>query len=527
MDLYRVLLADDEAHIREGISHTVDWASLGFELVGEASNGEEAHELARDLHPDVVLTDVQMPFMTGLELCKHLAFELPATKFIVFSGFDDFEYAKKAIQLQVFEYILKPIDSAELISTLKKLKIQLDSERAERQNLERLESLYNDSLPILRKIFLSRLLDGLANPARLEEETRSYNLDLTAPNWQVALIHLDDISHQHELKALSVCTLFEDQFHLSDAVSYTFLYQNLVAVMVGYTSEPHPLTFIDELNRVRRLARAYSHVELTIGIGEVLNLPRLSRSTHGAKSALDYRILQGSGRTIYIHDLEPDSRSQLAFDELDERNLTTAVKLGSERDVEKAVTNLVGKISQANSPMAQNQLFFLELVNCLLKLTRGGNLDVNFVFGQNFNGSLQITDFASAQAVGDWCLERCLTIQSQLGRMRSDSAGRIINRAKGFIQEHYSDSSLAVETLCSYLNLSPAYFSTLFKRETGQGFAGYVTEVRMAAASDLLSKTNDKTYVIAEQVGYDDPNYFSYVFKKFHGITPSKFRAST
>ena len=132
MELYRVLLVDDEEDIREGISRKMDWLGLGFSLVGEAANGQDALELAESLRPDVILTDIKMPFMDGLELCRILTDRLPAARFVVFSGFDAFEYAKQAIQMNVVEYILKPINADELSAVLRRLKDQLDRERAER-----------------------------------------------------------------------------------------------------------------------------------------------------------------------------------------------------------------------------------------------------------------------------------------------------------------------------------------------------------------------------------------------------------
>ena len=144
MELYRVLLVDDEEDIREGISRKMDWLGLGFSLVGEAANGQDALELAESLRPDVILTDIKMPFMDGLELCRILTDRLPAARFVVFSGFDAFEYAKQAIQMNVVEYILKPINADELSAVLRRLKDQLDRERAERRNVELLRSRYTE-----------------------------------------------------------------------------------------------------------------------------------------------------------------------------------------------------------------------------------------------------------------------------------------------------------------------------------------------------------------------------------------------
>ena len=191
MEQYRVLLADDEEEIRTGISRKIDWTALGFSLVGEAGNGEEALELAEQLRPDVVLTDIKMPFMDGLELCRRLRQSLPAAKLVVFSGFDDFEYARQAVGAGVSEYILKPINAPELAEVLNKLRDQLDRQRLERRDMETLRRRYEESLPILRELFYTRLLSGQFHPEQVRDRAARYEIDLPPGLWTAALIHAD------------------------------------------------------------------------------------------------------------------------------------------------------------------------------------------------------------------------------------------------------------------------------------------------------------------------------------------------
>ncbi|RGB67620.1 MULTISPECIES: response regulator [Oscillospiraceae] len=531
METYRVLLVDDEEEIREGISRKIDWASLGFELVGEAENGAEALELCEQLRPDVVLTDIKMPFIDGLELCRRLRTQLPAARTVVFSGFDDFEYARQAISMNVSEYILKPINAPELRQVLQKLRGQLDRERAERRDMETLRRQYEESLPVLRELFFTRLLDGRVRPDQVRERADRFEIGLPEGVWAAALIQVDgagedDPVNRDELLLVSVRALFEEHFSLKDCTSHLILYNDTVALLTTLPRFENPYPLIAELDRVCALSRSYLDLTLTVGVGRPCFGPQqLHLSVEEARWALDYRVLAGPGRVLYIGDLEPDGSVRLSFDEADERELSAAIKLGDREQLPPLIESLIARVREAGLALPQCQIFFLELLTSLIKLARSGGVEPEEVFGEGFTGMVQLTDFRSPEELGRWCCERCLRLQELLGRRRIDSAGRTVEAAKAYIAQNFADSDLGVDALCAHLHLSPAYFSTLFKRETGMGFTAYVTDVRMEEAVRLLRESGETTYRIAERTGYQDPNYFSYVFKKHFGMSPSKFRA--
>ena len=527
MERYRVLLVDDEEDIRVGISRKMDWESLGFTLVGEAENGQEALELAEALSPDVVLTDIKMPFLDGLELCRILTGRLPAARFVVFSGFDDFEYAKQAIQMNVFEYILKPISAPELSAVLERLRERLDTERTQRQNLELLRRRYEESLPVLRELFYTRLLSGQIRPEQVQDRAARYEIDLPQGLWTAALVHVDgDEGERDELLLLSVQSFLEKHFALAGCAARVVLYGDMAALLVHLDREDRLYPLLEELERLSRLSQSYLGFRLTTGVGLPCQGPEeLHRSVAGARSALDYRALMGGGRVIYIGDLEPQSTAALPFEEEDQRALSAAIKLGTPEQVEQVVRGLMDRLKQAGLSLSKCHLFLLELVTCLVRLTRSGGVEVEAVFGANFTGAVSISDFSSLEELGRWLGERCLKLHALLGKQRTDSTWRLVEQAKAYIAGHYADGDLSVETLCSHIHLSPTYFSTLFKREMGLSFTAYVTQVRMEEAARLLRETDEKTYRVAERTGYADPNYFSYVFKKQFGLSPSKFRA--
>ena len=529
MDPYRVLLADDEEEIRAGISRKIDWASLGFLLVGEAENGEVALELAEQLHPDVVLTDIKMPFMDGLELCRRLKQSLPAAKLVVFSGFDDFEYARQAVSMGVSEYILKPINAPELTAVLNKLRDQLDQQRLERRDMETLRRRYDESLPVLRELFYTRLLDGNFPSDQIAARAARYEITFGPGPWTVALAFaggsLDEEAARDELLLLSVRAFLEEHFCLKGCSVRAVLYGDIVALLIQLKDEQSLYPLLKELDRLSLLSQSYLGFSLTVGVGRLCcRLEDLHRSAEEARSALDYRVLSGGSRIIYIGDLEPQSSAALSFEEEDQRVLSSAIKLGTPEQVEQVIRTLTERLRQAGLSSSRCDLFLLELIACLVRLARAGGVAVEDVFGSNFTGAVPISDFSSLDELCQWLEAHCLKLHDLLGRQRLNSTGQLIERAKAFIADHYTDAQLSVESLCSYLHLSPTYFSTLFKREVGMSFIAYVTQVRMERAAQLLQNTDEKTYRIAEQTGYADPNYFSYVFKRHFGISPSKFR---
>ena len=523
MELYRVLLVDDEEDIREGISRKMDWLGLGFSRVGEAANGQDALELAESLRPDVILTDIKMPFMDGLELCRILTDRLPAARFVVFSGFDAFEYAKQAIQMNVVEYILKPINADELSAVLRRLKDQLDRERAERRNVELLRSRYMENLPILRELFYANLLDGRIEPGTERERAARLDIDLQGEEWAVGLAYIGS-DRRDALSTLSVQKLLEESL-TADRCKLS-LYNDWVAVIVSLTESFTIYDLIRVLDRVCTLAASYLGLTLTVGVGAPCKeLSGMARSAAEARTALEYRSMVGRGQVIYIGDLEPDGGQVLTFEEADERTLTAAVRLGSEQEVRDAAAALAGKIREANPSAGQYNLFLMELVTHLMKMTRRSGVGVEEVFGTGFSLPIQDSALPSLEELEDWCAERYLRLRTLIRRRQTDSAGQTVEAAKEYIRQHYAESDLSVEKLCAYLHLSSTYFSTLFKRETGTSFTAYVTTVRMEAAAEAIRGTEEKTYLIAQRCGYEDPNYFSYVFKRHFGVTPTKYRS--
>ena len=537
MNLYRIMIVDDEEEIRLGIIKKIDWESNGFIVVGDAENGQDALEKAEKLQPDVIMTDIKMPFMDGLELGKRLSESMPSTKIIVFSGCDDFEYAHKAIKINVIEYVLKPINSVEFIEVLKRLKSQLDREYDEKRNLQTLYKHYVESLPVIREQFLVGTIEGRISENQWEEQAEKLDIDFKLSYLSVALIHADgalvlgdegenisSIQKESALVSISIKKIVDESMD-KYCKCISFLYSDMVVVIGNFDIKEDILSFITGINEVCKIYERIMGLTISAGVGYAYdNHSEIRFSYRSAQSALDYSFILGTGKAIYIDDVEPDNSIQLQFDEQEERTMLNAIKISSEEEITEAIDRLFRKIEDLLIPFNKYRIYLMEIMTSLLKLVQTYNLDLDEIFGENFNCYSYLETFDSIHEMKKWFIKKSIKVNSYIKKERVNSSMLLVEKAKHYVKENYSDYDISVEKLCSKLHVSPTYFSTIFKRETEMNFVNFLTTVRLEEAIKLLNTTDDKTYIIADKVGYPEANYFSYVFKRKFGVSPSKYR---
>ena len=529
MALYGVMLVDDEEAVRQAIASKLEWEKIGFEVIATAENGEEALELAEKLRPDVVMTDIKMPFMDGLTLCHKLKERQRDTRIVIFSGFDEFEYAREAIKLEVEEYILKPIDSEELENVFLRIKKNLDAEIDEKRNHEKLYEYYQKSLPVMKEQFMAGLMEGKLSGELIEEMNSSYEVNLNAPYYAVTVFCADmgtlDTENRSLLK-LSLKQIVDENMKKSADVR-SFLYFDMVAAILLLNGMAELNKQVQEIDQVCKAAKRLLGINVTAGVGQaVAHLGNLAASYQNAVDAADYRVLLEQNQAIYIRDIQPAVNRDFVLEDQDIQKVMRAVKLGTREEVKASVDEMMSRFKTSNISLHRYQVALMELLTEFLKLGRSYHLDLEEIFGGNMDFYRQIAKFDSLDSLGEWLYHVCMKFRSLIRQEQTDSAKLLAGKAEQFIKENYAESSLSVEMLCGHLNVSAAYFSTIFKRETGQSFVMYLTHVRMEAALELLNNTQDKTYVIAGKVGYTEPNYFSYVFRKQYGMSPTKYRMS-
>ena len=530
MELYNVLLVDDEADVLQAMKKKIDWEALGFCLAGTAENGQEALEMAEQLHIDVVMTDIKMPYMDGLTLCKNLKQSYRNMKVIIYSGFDDFEFAREAVHLEAEEYLLKPISAGDMEAAFSKVRKKLDQEYDEYRNLNRLSEYYRKSLPAMREQLVMGILEGRIAGERARAMMETYEICLDSPFYVVAALYMDVNPREEQpqpaqLFTLSLKDMVQDYLkNRTRFFSTAFLDQVIVIFMLDEREEIDQV--LCHLDQICKMGFHVLKSSVTAAVGQICaNTDALHTSYEEAVNAMEYRSILGSGQVLYINDIEPCSEENILVTEHEFQNLVHAVKLGNRDETNAAIAQIMDSIRKEPISPGQYQLLFMELLSELMKIGRAYKLHPNQIFGEHAGSWQELYRMVTVDELEGWLQEVCTNLRHVLRHERRDSAARLTEQAKAYIEEHYKESDLSADSLCRCLNVSAAYFSTIFKREVGMSFVAYLTKIRLEHALELLRTTEDKTYIIASRVGYMEPNYFSYVFKKQYGISPSKYRA--
>ncbi|MHA0855352.1 response regulator [Paenibacillus sp. CMAA1364] len=554
--MYRLILVDDEEDVREGLLDEIVWNDYGFEVVDNAENGREATELIEKYQPDVVVTDIHMPFMNGLELAEWIREHSPNTKIIILTGFDEFEYAQKAIKLQIDEYVLKPFSSKEFVDVLLKVKMNLDNEAAEQADLRNLREHYRESLPIMRGKFLSSLLTRRVPIHEINEKMVSYELNLRASLYMISIVRVDyfhanlqdkdtsDISqmvtstslkdvHNRQLQLFAVLNIAEE-ICMKYGVGKAFLhYDDVVLLLMNddQDSERMIQNMLEILEEIRQNVEKYLKLTVTVGAGAITHrLEGVNHSYRDALQALDYRLLLGNNRVIWIDDVESRSNrikhEPLLYDELKQLTLIRALKVGTDVEVIETVDHLFSGEEIIQLSVKDCQVYILEIMTSIMKTAKEFRMELDDTFGTAEYFS-EITKLNNLNEVKLWVTQVCLKLMNHISKGRQSSYNQLVENARSYIAIHFHESDISINTVCKHLHISTGYFSSVFKKEMKMTFVNYLMQLRMESAKDYLSSTDLKSFEVADKVGFTDPNYFSFCFRKRFGISPKDYRNNT
>ncbi|RTE05605.1 response regulator [Paenibacillus whitsoniae] len=545
--MYKLLLADDEEDVREGVVREIDWEAIGYEVIEKAENGKEALEMVERLQPDVVVTDIQMPFMNGLQLAEAIRERFPTIRIIILTGHDEFEYAQRAVKLHIDEYVLKPFSADELVRTLTKVKAHIQEEEAHRKDVQLLKEHYRKSMPVLRENFLATLMNRKLPRDEVFEKAATYGINLAGNRYVVAVLSIDgvlireeDVENREELAKSVSLKYSEDQalkyfalLNISEEIAtkrglgLIFMHNDQVVFLAASATSDKDTALQEAmrvLEEIRQSVEKYLRFTLTVGIGSVMkDVTKLSYAYEDAVLSLDYRLILGNNRMIYIDDVEQRSVEKIRFDDVKEHALTRCIKVGTVQEIRETMDELFQGI-EAGVSVKDYQIYLLEMLTCILKAAKDANLNVDEVFGDNFVPFTEINKFTSLEEAKHWMTELCASMINHITTDRQYTYKNLVEMAKEYTKAHYPDGDISINKVCGHLHISAGYFSSIFKKETKMTFVNYLNQLRMEAAKELLRTTDMKALEIAERVGYSDANYFSFAFRKYVGVSPKEYR---
>lgn len=533
--MYKVLIVDDEALIREGIAATIQSGCPRFGPIYEASDGDEALNLAHEISPDLVITDIQMPRRDGIDLIEQLKADNPDLSVIIISGFDDFEYARKGLKMAVNDYWLKPVDSAQLRARLNQLADELDERESFRKDQSELRRLVKESLPLYRERLFRQLIESGKAWADRSRRARELGIPMDCRYYGVAVVRfeLEDVPPQDEL-------LFEawvdeivsgtaSRYAAEMEVHYFFAADQEMVLLIGSRQTSKERCFLDINQWLTRLGKALqNHVNpecLHIAVGTVCaSVRELPQAYQQAKEALLFRLSVKDRMILNFEELA--AAAPEAGIDGNAEEIALQVKLMDANRAREAVRAYMAHVtSAAGTHPHWVKLSLLELSMSLLKALGDAHLGLNTFFRHpEIDPYTNVYRLDSEAELTEWLerfVDRCI---DELARSKVNRSVSHVEKVKQYVESRYGDSSLSLSEVAANLFLSPHYLRQLFRQETGVSFVEYVSQFRMERALLLLKDPTLKIQDIAEKVGFEEQRYFSSCFKKYCQMTPTEYR---
>ena len=525
--MLKVVIADDEERICKLIYALVDWQSLSMEVVATAHNGLEVLEFVKNDSADILITDIRMPGMSGLDLIQTLKKEKPEMEIIIISGYAHFEYAKAAISYGVGNYLLKPINKTELISTLEKVRDAILNKRAIEENTNQLIQKNEKDIKRIQRLLIDYLLEQKCKDMNLDKLNEEYHLHMHPGYFQAFWLKMDGMTKDITPNGMGIVMGKVEQLleKSLEPICIDMVITHKSTSCIGIIN--YDATNRGEVKHILKMCLTQLEYEKTL-YGDVTFSMAISTQTNNTDHLVDIlneveliikeRILRGTGKILEKIVIEKKVRDQNIL-ETYLRMITPAIEFKSPEESEKTIQVMRDEIKQSKDLHGYE---ILDIVHAC------GNLFLSQINVENRSEELLQFDERCEQSRD---LEELLAVLKELQddhikRLRKqyeDDVNRPIRLAKQYIQNHYSEP-ISLETVSEVVGLSPAYFSTLFKKYEKEGFAKYLMNVRIEQAKIILRETNMSISEVCKKVGYNDLKHFNQTFDKMTGVKPATYR---
>ena len=542
--MLKTFLVEDEVVIREMIKKMIPWEQYGFELAGEAADGEMALPLILKSKPDLLITDIKMPFMDGLTLCRLVKKELPDIRIVILSGYDDFNYAKQAISIGVEDYLLKPITKNAFIERLEEIHNRYEHEKTQREYYEKFRLEMQEYEKNASRDFFETLVRADSDLAELYRRADKLNLDIVAEAYNI-LIFTPDTS-EGNYNSYEECSDWEAE--VQDKINTYFL-NHPVAILFRHQVFSYAILVKGQKDTIEKnteecvkaiqdiMNQTERRTDWFIAVGK--SADRLSMLGHSYRTAVranSFRYLY-DGHILDYQSLEAqkenpsDSRREdsvqlrnVNINALNPAILQKFLSSGLAEEVDDFIRDYFNAIGQEPmSSLVFRNYVVLNVRFSVLSFLKKLGCDDSEISGQEMENIMDETGKTIEAAVA-----YCGKILKKAIALRDENAGdqnrSVLKLAVDFIDHNYMDEEISLNKAAHVANVSANHFSALFSQNMGQTFTEYLTDLRMSKAKELLRCTAMRSSEIAGEVGYKDAHYFSYLFKKTQGMTPSEYR---
>ena len=523
--MYQIFIVEDELLIRQSIRNTIEKMPGPYAFCGEASDGEMALSIMQDLMPDILITDIRMPFLDGFGLIRHVKSIMPWLKVIIISGYGDFEYAQKAITLGVDQYLLKPVRSADLIRVIKETAEQIEKEKANKTLPEGFDE--TEVQQALRKHFMQQLLYGGTETGALLEQAGTLKLDIIRSYYLVSVCQFETRNPDHG----SLVNIVQNVLHGRDQVLYFFNAADQLTLVLCENNE-------DVLNeQMYQILQILKHElqdvspVVTAVIGDPVQ--RIGAIAGSHKETLDLlKHVSGisAGQILHLTDTVQLTADIIRFSGPLKKEFLQKLSAASVSDVPVLLEEMLS--GEDREQFGSKLMRYYTLVS-LLKIAVH-----SIAIGRQDDDEKEIAARLSSRFDVFTASGRYETFRETAGELlrliadtrqhntAADKYSHVIALAESYVKENYCDPNISLISVAQHVGMSSAHFSTVFSQHEGRTFISYLTSLRMEKAKQLLTATNARLADIALEIGYNEPNYFSHVFRKTVGITPKEYRNS-
>ena len=533
--MFKVFLVEDEIVMREGIRKNIQWEQYGFEYAGDAPDGELALPLIRQIQPDLLITDIKMPFMDGLALSELIRKELPRTKIVIISGYDDFAYAQQAIRMGVEQYLLKPVIKEKLVELLISLEKKMEAEQQQLEYLTMFQREAQEYEVFSRRRFFEQIVTGGLSVSEISETAKTLDIELNAPYYNILLFSLSSAEYDGSAPEgySDALAALQDQVTKglvshSELILFRWNISTYAVLIKGAKEDIAQRTKDCQTNLEKLCAEAGREVNWHIACGTAVSrLSALPACFAEASRILSYRYLCPEEHILSEDSIQnlrgkSGSNTRSANQEIDQERIRCFLSGGTAEEIDQFIDQLLESAGGDSVPLPM----FCRYLTMTIYFASVAYLDSIGSRSESYwPPELRPRDNISSPDEVRLYARQIMLHTIGLRDLESRKQQRdLLAQAIGFIDKYFTEETISLDRVAQKVNISPNYFSAMFSQEMGQTFIEYLTGKRIAEAKRMLRQTDMRSSEIAFAVGFRDSHYFSFVFKKVAGCTPSEYR---